>query len=101
MLNEMRGQQVRNVAVRRGRGRNNARAGVDHDVQLNTARQPDLQVHDVQPADRVGPYVSPDQAQRNRELQAREQALFGDQSVLQGLSPTSQAEAMAIYHEHM
>ena len=38
---------------------NNTRAGVDHDVQLNVARQPVLQVHDVQPADNAGAHSPP------------------------------------------
>jgi hypothetical protein len=82
----------------RDRGRGRGRAGVDHEVQLNSARQPALQVHDVQPADVPGPnvqapnvppppmYVSPDRQARLRAIQERESALW-----LSKLSPGTRA----------
>lgn len=93
MLKAMKAARVGHVYLRRGRGRGGTRAGVDHEVQLNTARQPDLQVHDVQPADVAGPnvppppnYVSPDRQARLRAIQERESALW-----LSRLSPGTRA----------
>ena len=65
-------------------------------------------MHDVQPADAPGPnvpnlpiYVSLDRDTRQRDLHAREAALWADQSVLGGLSPASQAAAVEFYNRNM
>ena len=65
-------------------------------------------MHDVQPADAPGPnvpnlpiYVSPDRETQQRDLHAREAALWADQSVLGGLSPASQAAAIKFYNQNM
>ena len=85
----MRAAQVGHVYTRRARGWNGTRAGVDHNAQLNTARQPDLQVHGVQPADAPGPkvppppaYTSPDHQARHRAWMEREAAIW-----MNGLTP--------------